>query len=88
MKQWLANIWRSRTRLTFHSLGRGGAADEQLRQALQGTAYFCERQRRQPAKASHLATDLGKGDPTKVGRRFRIFSLNDYVSWLTAMGND
>jgi D-sedoheptulose 7-phosphate isomerase len=40
------------------------------------------------ANASHFATDLGKGSSDKIGRRFRILSLNDNVSWMTALGND
>ena len=40
------------------------------------------------ANASHFATDLGKGSSDALGRRFRVLSLNDNVSWLTALGND
>ncbi len=40
------------------------------------------------ANASHFATDLGKGSSDKLGRRFRVLSLNDNMSWLTALGND
>ena len=40
------------------------------------------------ANASHFATDLGKGASDKLGARFRVLSLNDNVSWLTALGND
>ncbi|MHB1309047.1 MAG: D-sedoheptulose-7-phosphate isomerase [Limisphaerales bacterium] len=40
------------------------------------------------ANASHFATDLGKGSSDKLGRRFRVLSLNDNVSWMTALGND
>ncbi|HPC59857.1 MAG TPA: SIS domain-containing protein [Verrucomicrobiota bacterium] len=40
------------------------------------------------ANASHFATDLGKSASDRVGRRFRVLSLNDNVSWLTALGND
>ena len=40
------------------------------------------------ANASHFATDLGKGSSDKIGRRFRVLSLNDNVSWMTALGND
>ncbi len=40
------------------------------------------------SNASHFATDLGKGSSDKIGRRFRVMSLNDNVSWLTALGND
>src|SRR5215475_2109759 len=38
--------------------------------------------------ASHFATDLGKGASDKLGRRFRVLSLNDNVSWMTALAND
>src|ERR1043165_1827096 len=40
------------------------------------------------ANASHFATDLGKGSSDKVGKRFRVLSLNDNVSWMTAIGSD
>jgi D-sedoheptulose 7-phosphate isomerase len=40
------------------------------------------------ANASHFATDLGKGSSDRLNRRFRVLSLNDNVSWLTALGND
>jgi D-sedoheptulose 7-phosphate isomerase len=40
------------------------------------------------ANASHFATDLGKGSSDKVGKRFRVLSLNDNVSWMTALAND
>jgi len=40
------------------------------------------------ANASHFITDLGKGASDKTYRRFRCLSLNDNVSWMTAIGND
>src|SRR5262245_39369648 len=40
------------------------------------------------ANASHFATDLGKGASDKLGKRFRVVSLNDNVSWMTALAND
>ena len=40
------------------------------------------------ANASHFATDLGKGSSDKLSKRFRVLSLNDNVSWMTALGND
>src|SRR5512137_1206069 len=40
------------------------------------------------SNASHFATDLGKLASDKVGRRFRVLSLNDNVGWMTALGND
>lgn len=40
------------------------------------------------SNCSHFATDLGKGSSDKVGKRFKVMSLNDNVSWMTAIGND
>lgn len=40
------------------------------------------------ANASHFITDLGKGASDKLARRFRCLSLNDNMSWITALGND
>src|SRR5689334_12955686 len=39
------------------------------------------------ANASHFVTDLGKGSSDKIGKRFRCLSLNDNLSWMTALGN-
>ena len=40
------------------------------------------------ANASLFATDLGKGASDKLGKRFRVLSLNDNVPWMTAIAND
>src|SRR5580658_1325820 len=40
------------------------------------------------ANASHFATDLGKSASDKLGKRFRVLSLNANTSWMTALGND
>ena len=40
------------------------------------------------SNCSHFATDLGKGSSDKIAKRFRVLSLNDNVSWMTALGND
>ena len=40
------------------------------------------------SNASHFATDLGKGSSEALGKRFKVLSLNDNVSWMTAIGND
>ena len=40
------------------------------------------------SNASHFSTDLGKGSSDALGRRFRVLSLVDNVSWITALGND
>lgn len=40
------------------------------------------------ANASHFITDLGKNASEAMGHPFRCLSINDNVSWLTAIGND
>lgn len=40
------------------------------------------------SNASHFAVDLGKGASDVLERRFRVMSLTDNVSWITALGND
>jgi len=62
---------------------------EQFRQALrEDRQIFVLGNGGSAANASHFATDLGKGASDKLGRRFRILTLNDNVSWMTALGND
>lgn len=40
------------------------------------------------ANCSHFVTDLGKGSSDKLRKRFRVLSLNENMSWMTALGND
>ena len=40
------------------------------------------------SNCSHFITDLGKGASDKLATRFRCLSLNDNISWITALGND
>ena len=40
------------------------------------------------ASASHLANDLGKGASSGRSPRFRVLSLTDNVSWISALAND
>ena len=49
---------------------------------------FCFGNGGSAANSSHFATDLGKGSSDKIGKPFRVLSLNDNVSWMTAIGND
>src|ERR1051325_417950 len=49
---------------------------------------FCFGNGGSAANSSHFATDLGKGASDKIGKRFRVLSLNDNVSWMSAIGND
>lgn len=40
------------------------------------------------ANASHFTTDLGKNASAAMPKPFRVMSINDNVSWMTAIGND
>lgn len=40
------------------------------------------------SNSSHFVTDLGKSSSDKAFRRFRVLSLNENLSWITAIGND
>lgn len=40
------------------------------------------------SNSSHFITDLGKSASDKTYRRFRCLSLNENLSWITAIGND
>ena len=40
------------------------------------------------SNVSHFITDLGKSASDRMGKRFRCLSLNESVSWITALGND
>jgi D-sedoheptulose 7-phosphate isomerase len=40
------------------------------------------------ANSSHFVTDLGKNSSEAIGSPFRVSSLNDNISWITAIGND
>ncbi|GAB4033512.1 D-sedoheptulose-7-phosphate isomerase [Spirosoma jeollabukense] len=40
------------------------------------------------SNVSHFITDLGKSASDKMGKRFRCLSLNENLSWITAIGND
>lgn len=62
---------------------------EKLRDALNGGKHiFVCGNGGSASNASHFVTDLGKSASDKVGRRFRCLSLNENVSWMTAIGND
>ncbi len=40
------------------------------------------------SNSSHFITDLGKSSSDVMYRRFRCLSLNENLSWITAIGND
>ena len=90
MKQWISDYLRAQ-KAAHDSIPMDAVAEliGRLRSALQeNRQIFVFGNGGSAANASHFATDLGKGASNKVGRRFRILSLNDNVSWMTALAND
>jgi D-sedoheptulose 7-phosphate isomerase len=90
MKQWISDYVRAQ-KAAHDSIPVDAVAEliEQLRRALQEERQiFVFGNGGSAANASHFATDLGKGASDKVGRRFRVLSLNDNVPWMTALSND
>jgi D-sedoheptulose 7-phosphate isomerase len=90
MKQWIADYLKDQ-RAAQDSIPH--AAVEQLittlRKALkEDRQIFVFGNGGSAANASHFATDLGKGSSDKVGKRFRILSLNDNTAWMMALAND
>jgi D-sedoheptulose 7-phosphate isomerase len=90
MKPWMADYIAAQ-KTALDSIP--GAAVEQLVKLLRKALHedrqiFVFGNGGSAANASHFATDLGKGSSDKVGKRFRCLSLNDNVSWMTALGND
>jgi len=90
MKQWIAQYLQTQ-KAAHDSIPVDGVVQliETLRQAhREDRQIFVFGNGGSAANASHFATDLGKGASDKLGKRFRILSLNDNVSWMTAIGND
>ncbi len=90
IKQWVSEYLEAQ-KAAHSSIPVQAVAEviEQLREALkQGRHIFIFGNGGSGANASHFATDLGKSASDKVGRRFRVMSLNENVSWITALAND
>jgi D-sedoheptulose 7-phosphate isomerase len=90
MKQWISAYLQAQ-KAAHHSIPVDAVIRliELFRQALkEDRQVFVFGNGGSAANASHFATDLGKSASDKVGKRFRVQSLNDNVSWLTALGND
>jgi|ERR1043166_1309060 D-sedoheptulose 7-phosphate isomerase len=90
MNQWITDYIRSQ-KAALDSISTDGVAKiiGTLQQALrEDRQIFVFGNGGSAANASHFATDLGKGSSDKIGKRFRVLSLNDNVSWMTALGND
>src|SRR2546423_2992833 len=90
MKSWIADyLKQQKAALDSIPVDAVGQIVEKLRAALKDDRQiFVFGNGGSAANASHFVTDLGKGAADKIGRRFRCLSLNDNVSWLTALGND
>jgi len=90
MNQWLSSYLKSQ-KAAHDSIPLDAVAKviEKLREALkEDRQVFVFGNGGSAANASHFATDLGKGASDKVGKRFRVLSLNDNNSWMTALAND
>lgn len=90
MNNWIADYVRAQ-KAALDSIPADAVARliDRLATALrEDKQIFCFGNGGSAANCSHFATDLGKGSSDKVGRRFRVLSLNDNVSWMTAIGND
>ncbi|HEY3862229.1 MAG TPA: SIS domain-containing protein [Verrucomicrobiae bacterium] len=90
MKQWITQYIEAQ-KAALDSIPADAVAGliERLRQALHaGRHIFVFGNGGSASNASHFVTDLGKSSSDKLGRRFRCLSLNDNVSWMTAIGND
>lgn len=90
MKQWISD-YIEKQKAVHDSIPVDAVAQiiEKLRVALKDDRQiFVFGNGGSAANSSHFATDLGKGASDKAGKRFRVLSLNDNVSWMTALGND
>lgn len=90
MNQWISDYIRAQ-KAALDSIPADGVAKiiQTLAQALkEDRQIFVFGNGGSAANSSHFVTDLGKGSSDKVGKRFRVLSLNDNVSWMTAIGND
>lgn len=90
MKQWIADyVDQQKKALDSIDTDQVQKIVEILREAhAQGRQIFVFGNGGSAANASHFATDLGKGASDTLGKRFKVFSINDNVSWMTAIGND
>jgi D-sedoheptulose 7-phosphate isomerase len=90
MKQWVSDYVQAQ-KAAHDSIPVDAVAGliQQLREVLlAGRSVYVFGNGGSAANASHFATDLGKGASDKLNKRFRVLSLADNVSWMTALGND
>jgi len=90
MKEWISDyIAAEQKALASIPVDQVEAAIVTVKEALKaGRQIFVFGNGGSASNSSHFATDLGKGSSDAVGQRFKVLSLNDNVSWMTAIGND
>lgn len=90
MKEWISDyIAAERKALDTIPVDKVAEAIETVKEALKNDRQiFVFGNGGSASNCSHFATDLGKGSSDSVGKRFKVFCLNDNVSWMTAIGND
>ena len=90
MRQWIANyIEAEKAALDSIPIEKVESIILKLKEAhAEGRQIFLFGNGGSASNASHFATDLGKGSSDVLGKRFKVLSLNDNVSWMTAIGND
>ena len=90
MRQWIANyIEAEKAALDSIPVEKVESIILKLKEAhAEGRQIFLFGNGGSASNASHFATDLGKGSSDVLGKRFKVLSLNDNVSWMTAIGND
>ena len=90
MKNWLQNYVAAQHRaLDSLSLDAVEQAIETVRTAWrEDRQIFALGNGGSACNASHFSTDLGKGSSDTLDKRFRVLSLTDNTSWITALGND
>ena len=90
MREWIANyIEAEKAALDSISIEKVESIILKLKEAhAEGRQIFLFGNGGSASNASHFATDLGKGSSDALGKRFKVLSLNDNVSWMSAIGND
>ena len=90
MREWIANyIEAEKAALDSIPVEQVESIILKLKEAhVEGRQIFVFGNGGSASNASHFATDLGKGSSDVLGKCFKVLSLNDNVSWMTAIGND
>ena len=90
MRQWIANyIEAEKAALDSIPIEKVESIILKFKEAhAEGRQIFLFGNGGSASNASHFATDLGKGSSDVLSKRFKVLSLNDNVSWMSAIGND